>query len=102
VKYGDPGTDIEVRLEQRRDEIELAVTNRGRGIEPEDVPNLFARFMRSKQARGSKTPGLGVGLYIARELIEAHNGRIWAESTPGETTTFHLTLPSRATPRKAA
>jgi len=102
VKYGDPGTDIEVRLEQRRGEIELTVTNHGRGIEPEEVPNLFGRFMRSKQARGSKTPGLGVGLYIARELIEAHNGRIWAESTPGATTTFHMTLPSRAIPRQVA
>jgi PAS domain S-box-containing protein len=102
VKYGDPGTDIEVRLEQRDDEVEIAVTNRGRGVAPEDVPNLFARFMRSKEARGSKTPGLGVGLYIARELVEAHNGRIWVESTPGETTTFHLTLPSRVAPRQVA
>ena len=102
VKYGEPGTDIEVRIEQRANEVEIAVTNHGRGIAPEDLPNLFARFMRSKEARGSGTPGLGVGLYISRELIEAHNGRIWAESTPGKTTTFHLTLPSREAPRQAA
>ena len=102
VKYGDPGTDIEVRLEQRADEVEIAVTNHGRGIAPEDLPNLFARFMRSKEARASGTQGLGVGLYIARELIEAHNGRIWADSTPGKTTTFHVTLPSRVAPRQVA
>jgi len=102
VKYGEPGSDIEVRVEQRGDEVEIAVSNSGGGIAPEDIPNLFARFMRSKEARGSKTPGLGVGLYIARELVEAHNGRIWAESTPGKTTTFHVTLPSRATPRQVA
>ena len=102
VKYGDPGTEIEVRIEHRANEVEIAVTNHGRGIAAEELPNLFARFMRSKEARGSGTPGLGVGLYIARELIEAHNGRIWAESTPGKTTTFHLTLPSREAPRQVA
>jgi len=102
VKYGDPGTDIDISLDQRANEVEIGVTNHGRGIAPEDVPLLFARFMRSKEARGSKTPGLGVGLYIARELVEAHNGRIWVESTPGKTTTFHVTLPSRETPRQAA
>jgi PAS domain S-box-containing protein len=102
VKYGEPGTEIEVRIEQRAAEVEIAVTNHGRGIAPEDLPHLFARFMRSKEARGSETPGLGVGLYIARELIEAHEGRIWAESTPGKITTFHLTLPSRVAPRRVA
>ena len=102
VKYGDPGTDIDISLDQRANEVEIGVTNHGRGIAPEDVPLLFARFMRSKEARGSKTPGLGVGLYIARQLVEAHNGRIWVESTPGKTTTFHVTLPSRETPRQAA
>jgi PAS domain S-box-containing protein len=102
VKYGERDTEIEVRVEQRAAEVEIAVTNHGRGIAPEDLPHLFARFMRSKEARGSGTPGLGVGLYIARELIEAHNGRIWVESTPGKTTTFHLTLPSRVAPRQVA
>jgi PAS domain S-box-containing protein len=102
VKYGDGGTDIEICLQEHDGEVEIAVTNHGRGIAAEDLPNLFARFMRSKEARGSGTPGLGVGLYIARELIEAHSGRIWAESTPGKTTTFHLTLPSREAPRQVA
>jgi signal transduction histidine kinase len=102
VKYGDAGTEIDVAIEHRPNEVEIAVTNHGRGIAQEDLPKLFARFMRSKEARGSGTPGLGVGLYITRELIEAHNGRIWAESTPGKTTTFHLTLPSREAPRQVA
>jgi PAS domain S-box-containing protein len=102
VKYGEEGTEIEVRIEQHEGEVEIAVTNHGRGINAEDLPNLFARFMRSKEARGSGTPGLGVGLYIARELVEAHKGRIWAESTPGRTTTFHMTLPSRVAPRQVA
>jgi signal transduction histidine kinase len=101
VKYGEPGTDIDVRLAQRDHEVEISVTNHGRGISPEDMPRLFSRFMRSKQTR-TRVPGLGVGLYISRELVEAHQGRIWAESTPGKTTTFHLTLPARVTPAKVA
>src|SRR5678815_6000553 len=68
VKYGDQDSEIEVRVEQRDTEVEIAVTNHGRGIAPDDLPHLFARFMRSKEARGSGTPGLGVGLYIARVL----------------------------------
>jgi len=96
IKYGEPGTDIEVRLEDHETEIEISVTNQGRGITPEEMPLLFGRFMRTSAARGSKEPGLGVGLYIARELVEEHNGRIWAESTPGKTTTFHVALPARA------
>ncbi len=102
VKYGERGTEIVVRLEQHATEVEIAVTNQGSGIRPEDLRHLFGRFMRSREARGSGTPGLGVGLYIARELIEAHKGRIWAESTPGKSTTFHLTLPSRVVPRQVA
>jgi signal transduction histidine kinase len=46
--------------------------------------------------------GLGVGLYIARELVTAHKGRIWVESTPGEVTTFHVTLPTRAAEQRVA
>lgn len=102
VKYGASGTEIEIQIQQYDREMEIAVTNQGRGISADDLPHLFSRFMRSTEARGSGTPGLGVGLYIARELIEAHNGRIWAESTPGKTTTFHVRLPSRAAPRQVA
>jgi signal transduction histidine kinase len=46
--------------------------------------------------------GLGVGLYIARELVMAHQGRIWVESTPGETTTFHVALPTRVAEQRVA
>lgn len=102
VKYGDPDTDIVVRIAQRGAEVEIAVSNHGRGIPPEDVPRIFNRFIRAASAKRSGVPGLGVGLYIAKELMEAHGGRIWVESTPGETTTFHLTLPSRTASRQVA
>jgi len=102
VKYGDKGSDITVRIDQRDDQVEIAVENRGAGIPTDEVPHLFKRFARTAKARRSGAPGLGVGLYIARELVEAHGGRIWVESTPGQTTTFHVALPSRAAEQKVA
>jgi len=102
IKYGDEHTDIDIRVTQRANASEIAVTNRGRGIAPEELPRLFNRFMRSKETRGSGVAGLGLGLYIAKGVAEAHGGRLWAESTSGETTTFHLTLPLAAEMRQAA
>lgn len=99
AKYGHKDTDISVHIAPREDDVEIAVSNRGPGIPPEELPRVFGRFMRSRQARG---PGLGIGLYIAKELIEAHGGRIWVESTPHETTTFHVRLPSQAAASEAA
>ena len=69
------------------------VTNEGPGIPAEEMPRLFSRFGRTDGAHARRTPGIGLGLYIARGLVEAHGGRIWAESVPGESTSFHFTLP---------
>jgi PAS domain S-box-containing protein len=102
VKYGDPGSAIDVRLELHGTDVDIAVENRGPGIPAEELEHLFERFMRTAKARRSGVRGLGVGLYIARELVVAHRGRIWVESTPGETTTFHVTLPSKAAEQKVA
>jgi PAS domain S-box-containing protein len=92
-KYGAAGTDIQVDVEGRDDKVEVTVTNQGRGIPPEELSGLFQRFMRSKTAAG--IAGIGLGLYICKGLVEAHGGRMWVESTPGETTSFHFTLPAR-------
>jgi signal transduction histidine kinase len=97
AKYGDPETTIEVVAETQEDVIEVSVTNRGPGIPAEEIPRLFSRFGRMSGASASATPGTGLGLYIAKGLIEAHGGRIWVESTPGELTTFHFVVP-RASP----
>jgi PAS domain S-box-containing protein len=102
VKYGDPGTDIDVCLEEHGSEVDIAVENRGPGIPPDEIEHLFNRFMRTKRARRSHVRGLGVGLYIARELVVAHKGRIWVESTPGERTTFHVSLPTHASEQMVA
>jgi protein-histidine pros-kinase len=91
VKYGEPETPIVVDVERRASEVEIAVTNVGPGIPREQMPALFTRFYRAAAGRG--TPGLGLGLYITKELVQAHGGRVWVESEPGAETTFRFTLP---------
>jgi len=102
VKYGDKKSEIVVHLNRQDGEVEVAITNHGKGIEPEDLPRIFSRFMRSRSAHGSGVRGLGLGLYIAKGVVKAHGGRMWAESTPGDTTTFHVTLPTATANQEAA
>ncbi len=94
VKYGDPKTPVDLSVDRTDAEVKIAVTNRGPGIASDEMPRLFERFMRSNTARGSGVTGLGLGLYIARGIVEAHGGRIWADSAPGKATTFYITLPA--------
>ncbi len=96
AKYGAPRTEIRVDVEGRGREVEVAVTNRGRGMPRDEVARLFQRFMRSRESRSSDTPGIGLGLYICKGLVEAQGGRIWAESEPGELMRFRFTLPAHA------
>jgi PAS domain S-box-containing protein len=94
VKYGDPKTAVDVSVDYTDAEVKIAVTNYGPGITADEMPRLFERFMRSNRSRGSGVTGLGLGLYIARGIVEAHGGRIWADSEPGKTTTFYIALPA--------
>jgi PAS domain S-box-containing protein len=102
AKYGEPGAPIDVRLDRKPDGVEIAVTNSGGGIDPEELPRLFDRFARSKMSKSSGVSGLGLGLYISKGIAEAHGGRIWADGVPGKRTTFHLSLPTVEARSKAA
>lgn len=93
AKYSYPKTEIEIRIARRGNAVLVSVTNRGPGIPPEEMPRLFTRFYRTREARAQKIAGLGLGLYISKGLVEAHGGKIWAESVPGQTTTFTFSLP---------
>jgi len=95
VKYGNETAAIHVRLKRHRDEVEISVMNHGKGIAEEEISRLFDRFSRAKSSHNSSVPGLGLGLYISKGLVEAHGGRIWVESVPNFTTTFYFTLPIR-------
>ncbi|MFZ5918862.1 MAG: ATP-binding protein [Chloroflexota bacterium] len=77
-------------------EIEIAVTDNGPGITPEDLPHVFERFYRGDRSRARQSGGSGLGLAISRKLIEAHGGRMWVESSPGRGARFVFRLPTTA------
>lgn len=92
VKHGYAHTPIVLELVHHPEEVEIRLTNWGEGIPAEQMPSLFHRFSRGTSARQS----VGLGLYIAKGIVEAHGGRIWAESIPGQITTFFVRLPATA------
>jgi PAS domain S-box-containing protein len=92
IKYGAAGSPIGVSIRPGADAVSVSVTNEGAGIPAEQLPRLFSRFQRASGAKGS-VKGIGLGLYITRELVAAHGGQIVAESEPGRVTTFRFTLP---------
>jgi signal transduction histidine kinase len=96
LKYSTPGTPIEVTVRGGDREVTIAVTNEGLGIAPEETSSLFQRFQRAADAKRAKIKGIGLGLYITRELVEAHGGQLTVESVPGAKTTFCFTVPVSA------
>jgi signal transduction histidine kinase len=92
VKYGR-GQPIELELRGSADEVVLTVRDHGAGIEPAALPKIFDRFERASPER--RRGGLGLGLYVAREIAQAHGGRILVESRPDSGSTFTVTLPRR-------
>jgi two-component system phosphate regulon sensor histidine kinase PhoR len=76
---------------QHSEAIVFSVQDTGIGITPDDLPRIFERFYKADRARA--TSGTGLGLAIARHLVEAHGGKIWAESQPGVGSTFYFTIP---------
>ena len=79
-------------VEQQRDMILIGMEDNGIGIEKKDLPHIFDRFYRSDTSRSASTGGNGIGLSIVKKIVEDHNGRIWAESTPGSGTKISVEL----------
>ena len=92
IKYGDPDSPVEVGLQCRNGELLVSVSNYGAGIQPEQMARLFERFYRAA-GTGRTTAGIGLGLYICKGIVEAHDGRIWVQSAPGGRTIFSFSLP---------
>ncbi|HEY6709547.1 MAG TPA: ATP-binding protein [Actinomycetota bacterium] len=93
VKFTGAGGAVRVRVWEAADGAGLAVADTGPGIAPEHLRRVFDRFYRLDAARSRARGGSGLGLAICRELVEAHGGRIWAESVEGAGSTFSLALP---------
>jgi signal transduction histidine kinase len=93
VRHTPRGGRIVVSARQVGQELHVAVQDEGEGIPSDELERVFGRFYRTDQARSRDTGGTGLGLAIARGLVEAHGGRIWAESAEGHGSTFAFALP---------
>jgi two-component system sensor histidine kinase KdpD len=91
AKYAAPGTDIEVAARQEGDELRIEVSDHGPGLPPNELESIFAPFHRVADRRGAS--GLGLGLAVARGLVEAHGGHIYAANRPDGGARFVFTLP---------
>lgn len=88
-----PGGTVELNAHRTGSQVEVTVKDSGEGIQPDDLPKIFERFYRSEKSRSRTTGGAGLGLAIAKGIVEAHGGEIEVESEPGKGTQFKFRLP---------
>jgi PAS domain S-box-containing protein len=93
IKFSSADTPVEVTLERNGDHMVMSVKDRGCGISTAERDRIFERFERGEAAQGQGGRGMGLGLYLARRLVEAMEGTIWFESEPGRGSTFLFRLP---------
>ncbi len=100
IKFSSPEGRITLRAAMSGDELQVDIEDDGPGIPERDLDRVFEGFcqLREADARG----GLGLGLYIARAIVQAHDGRIWATSRPGAGSMFHFVVPGKPSPRPSA
>jgi two-component system sensor histidine kinase VicK len=94
IKYSPNGGTIRVSLENRGDVVLLSVSDPGIGIPKDQQEHLFERYFRARNVSTHSYGGLGLGLYICRDIVERHHGRIWVESEVGRGSTFYVALPT--------
>lgn len=93
LKYSPEGGKVTFSIEEKDEFIIVSVSDQGVGIPKENIDQIFERFYRVDKARTRKLGGTGLGLAIAKEMVEAHGGKIWAASTEGKGTTISFSLP---------
>jgi len=93
LKYSPPESEVVVTMARRGEQVVTSVSDRGQGVGPEEMGNLFRRYYRTEAAQ-ARQGGLGLGLYVTKGLVEAHGGQIWVESELGKGSTFSFTLPA--------
>lgn len=93
IQYAGEGSSIEINSYLEANELHISVRDNGQGIAADDLPYIFDRFYRGEKSRSRRYGGTGLGLATCMYLIEAHGGRIWAESIEGEGAVFTFTIP---------
>ena len=104
VKFSPAGAAVQVRIEPdpAAAGVRVAVRDEGPGIAPEDLPHIFDRFYQGRRQGGQAVAGSGIGLALAKKIVDGHRGRIWAESREGAGTTVQFMLPVSVRERGAA
>lgn len=93
IKYGEMNSSITIRVQKINTIVQISVKNKGIGIPNEDADDIFQRFFRAKNAVRKETEGMGIGLFISKNIVEDHGGRIWFDSKKDGETTFYVEIP---------
>jgi PAS domain S-box-containing protein len=93
IKYSPQGGHIAIEGRVTPKEVVVTISDQGVGIPLEESQRVFERFFRGQRERHQSTPGAGLGLYLAKAIVEAHNGRMWVESNPGQGSAFSFSIP---------
>ena len=93
-RYTNSGGNVSVKLFAHNDSVIIEVRDTGIGISEKDLPNIFERFYRADESRARVTGGSGVGLAIVKATVEAHNGKIFAQSVKGKGSCFTVEIPA--------
>jgi signal transduction histidine kinase len=96
IKFSPAGGPIRVSLSWRPESVVLSVSDSGVGIPEAQLDAIFGLFYQAEDPVSRRSGGMGLGLYISREIVQRHGGRIWAESVDGQGSTFHVSLPRAA------
>ncbi|HUS02934.1 MAG TPA: PAS domain-containing sensor histidine kinase [Chitinophagaceae bacterium] len=91
IKYSKGSTEVEFSMQNDERNVTVSVKDKGLGISKEQLPYIFNRFFRAEKTKNLE--GVGLGLYLCRQIIKAHNGNVWAESEEGKGSTFYFSIP---------
>lgn len=93
IRFSPQGRQVTVEIKEQNNEYQVSITDQGIGVSPEYINHIFERFYRVRNTASRQYSGIGLGLFVARAIVEAHGGHIWVTSNEGLGSTFSFTLP---------